>query len=129
MNIDVYLRWSDIDRFGHLNNAVMATLLEEARARLFYSDSVGSALLDDGIVVAEQTIEYKKPVFYSLDPVQVDITVVRIGTSSFDFNYAVSHRGDKDLAKGKTTLVTVDKQTGRPKRLSEEQISWLQHRH
>jgi acyl-CoA thioester hydrolase len=107
----------------------MATLLEEARARLFYSDSVGSALLDDGIVVAEQTIEYKKPVFYSLDPVQVDITVVRIGTSSFDFNYAVSHRGDKDLAKGKTTLVTVDKQTGRPKRLSEEQISWLQHRH
>ena len=125
MIIDVYLRWSDIDRFGHLNNAVMATLLEEARARFFYSDEIGTGLLDGGIVIAKQTIEYKKPIFYSLDPLQIDVSVARMGNSSFDFAYVVNQGDEKELANGITTMVAIDLQTGKPKRISKQQVEWL----
>lgn len=121
------MRWSDVDRFGHVNNAVMATIFEEARARFFYSDSTGTNLLDKGVVVASQSLEYLKPIFYSTKPLVVDVVVQHIGNSSFDLGYAVSQDNKPKVAAGKSTMVVVDGQTAKPKRLSEEQLGWLKN--
>ncbi|MFC4556562.1 acyl-CoA thioesterase [Georgenia faecalis] len=37
LTIPVRLRWSDIDGYGHVNNAAMLTLLEEARIAAFWA--------------------------------------------------------------------------------------------
>ncbi|HEY7796444.1 MAG TPA: thioesterase family protein [Microbacteriaceae bacterium] len=125
MKIEVFLRWSDVDRFGHVNNAVMATIFEEARARFFYSDPTGTNLLDKGVVVASQSLDYKKPIFYSTEPLTVDVNVTQIGNSSFELGYSVAQSGQPNLASGVSTMVVVDEQSAKPKRLSEEQINWL----
>jgi acyl-CoA thioester hydrolase len=127
LKIEVFLRWSDVDRFGHVNNAVMATIFEEARARFFYSDSIGTDLLDNGVVVASQSIEYLKPVFYSTKPLVVDVVVQHIGNSSFELGYVVAQDNNPKLVAGKSIMVVVDEQTAKPKRLSAEQVGWLKN--
>lgn len=44
----VAVRWSDMDVFGHVNNARTVTLLEEARTELLFRD--GEAELGRGVV-------------------------------------------------------------------------------
>src|SRR5690625_5674759 len=36
------MRWTDLDAYGHVNNAAMLTLLEEARIAAFWSDGSSS---------------------------------------------------------------------------------------
>ena len=38
-DITVPVRWSDVDGYGHVNNATMLRLLEEARIRAFWMPS------------------------------------------------------------------------------------------
>jgi acyl-CoA thioester hydrolase len=35
--VEVAVRWSDMDSYGHVNHARTVTLLEEARTELFFN--------------------------------------------------------------------------------------------
>ena len=52
---DVAVRWSDMDVFGHVNNACVVTLLEEARTELLFGEGArrGAQTLANGVVVVE----------------------------------------------------------------------------
>src|SRR5699024_11445017 len=87
--IPAHMRWTDLDAYGHVNNAAMLTLLEEARIAAFWSDgsssdgstaAIGSAATkvlsggpasDTRTLVARQEIEYLAPLDYSQKPVDV----------------------------------------------------------
>jgi acyl-CoA thioester hydrolase len=50
LHVPTRLRWSDLDAYGHVNNAQMLRLLEEARIEAFWStdpDAPNSALAGD----------------------------------------------------------------------------------
>lgn len=47
ITVPVQMRWSDIDGYGHVNNAAMLTLLEEARVTTFWQ--AGSNPDDDSL--------------------------------------------------------------------------------
>ncbi|MEE6272818.1 acyl-CoA thioesterase [Georgenia wangjunii] len=47
LTIPVQLRWSDIDGYGHVNNAAMLTLLEEARIAAFWAPRPGDPASQD----------------------------------------------------------------------------------
>lgn len=125
MKIPLYLRWSDGDQFDHINNAVFATLLEEARARLFWSSSDSTKLLNNGVVVASQSIEFIKPLHYQTEPVSAEISVTEIGTSSFKFGYRLVDTDGSLAATATSTMVSVDLTSGRPKRLTDSDKAWL----
>ena len=36
LHVPIKLRWSDLDAYGHVNNAAMLTLLEESRISVFW---------------------------------------------------------------------------------------------
>src|SRR5690606_39838769 len=53
IHVPVHIRWNDLDAYGHVNNAAMLTLLEEARISVFWSrgdvgpgEPPGTAVLD-----------------------------------------------------------------------------------
>ena len=57
LHVPIALRWADLDAYGHVNNAVMLRLLEEARIQVFWADSAAgheagdapaTALIDNG---------------------------------------------------------------------------------
>ena len=94
LTVPVKLRWSDIDGYGHVNNAAMLTLLEEARIAAFWADpdddadAAGGRILAAGTgaqtatFIAHQEIEYLAPLEYNgamTGPLD-DLTVLEIAS-------------------------------------------------
>lgn len=88
--IPMELRWSDQDLLGHVNNARVVTLAEEARVRfqihLDGLDAVAESEAVGGRVVARQVIDYHRPAHYG-KLLEVRVGVLRIGTSSFTLRH------------------------------------------
>lgn len=143
IHVPIALRWADLDAYGHVNNATMLRLLEEARIQVFWADrhwtdAPSTALLGDGedadtlSLIARQEIEYLAPVPYLRRPIDVQLWVSRLGGASLDVDYEVwSPEGDPApvlYARAATTIVLVDRDTGAPRRLNAgERAAWEAH--
>jgi len=124
--VDVELRWGDSDAFAHVNNVVFFRLLEEARARVIPADGPGSTILSGGLVVAEQQLKYTAPLHYRTAPIQVGMSVDHIGGSSFRLACRVFDSTSGDVyAEGFVSLVAYDFTLGSPRKLSDDERSWL----
>lgn len=103
LSVPLELRWSDQDLLGHVNNARVVTLAEEARVRFqVHLDGPQAAVESEAVggrVVARQVIDYHRPAHYG-SPLEVRVGVVRLGTSSF----TLRHQG---VQEG-TPVFTVD---------------------
>ena len=132
LTVPIKIRWSDIDGYGHVNNAAMLTLLEEARIAAFWADpadgdgaTAGSILATgDGsrtaTLIAHQEIEYLAPLTYTTAPLQVQMWLSDLGGASLEVCYEVPGP-EGVVARAMTTLVLVDTETGRPRRITEEE--------
>ena len=103
----IYVRFSDIDVMGHVNNAVYLNYFESARMDFFRK------LLGDqwdwntkGIILLKNEIEYVRPVLLYDEPV-ITISVENIGSKSFVLGYQLTVN-DKLYTKGSSTLVCYD---------------------
>lgn len=122
---EVRVRWSDLDAYGHVNNARTLTLLEEARVDWLFVSAKNDGLthLTDGIVVASVTVNYRRTIMFA-DEVEVSMGITALGTASFTVDYEV--RANGILAVDATTvLVPVDATTFRPRRLSDAEHAYL----
>ncbi len=141
LTVPIHLRWGDLDAFGHVNNATMLRLLEEARVRTFWATGPGeasapaTAVLEVGpeattlSLIAHQEIEYLAPVPYTSDPIRVRMWFSRIGGASIEICYEVyppeSAQSDAVYARASTVLVLVDSVTLAPRRISaQERAAW-----
>lgn len=106
VGLDVRLR--DVDFMGHVNNAVYATFLEEAR-EAYFADVIGVSLTDVGTVLATLTIDYVRPIEADAD-VTVALRVSELGTSSLPMEYEIRADGER-AATARTVQVLVDRET------------------
>ncbi len=119
--VEVPLRWSDMDAYGHVNNVQFLRLLEDARVvglREWMVD--GPSMLEEGIVVTRHAIEYRAPLTYRPAPVEVDMWVTRLHGAGFDLGYVVRDPagvGERVYAVAETGLALYDFVTARPRRL------------
>ena len=129
-HVDVSLRWADMDVYGHVNNVEFFRLLEEARARFFLAPGRASKILERGIVVASQRLDYLRPLVYSPAPIRVGMTVSAIGRSSFTLECRVLNSAadpeEAVYATGTVVIVAFDEQTGRSRALEPDERSWLE---
>jgi acyl-CoA thioester hydrolase len=146
LHVPIKLRWSDLDAYGHVNNAEMLRLLEEARIEAFWvtddsgqgsGDAVGgsTAVLDGRpgadtlTLIARQEIEYLAPIPYLRQPLDVQLWLGRLGGASLEVCYEVwSPEGTEPAtlySRAATTIVLVDATTQRPRRINErERAAW-----
>jgi acyl-CoA thioester hydrolase len=91
---DVAVRWSDMDAYGHVNNARFLTLYEEARVAMFFvgARAQGLTSFEDGIVISRQEIDYLRPVDYG-DAVRIEMWVSRLKAASFTVSYELFDGG------------------------------------
>lgn len=122
---DVRVRYSDLDAQGHVNNARVLTLLEEARVDWLYADAPhhGAEQLVQGMVVASLDIQYKKPINFG-PPARVSLGVAKVGNASFTVDYVVTSAGDI-VATATTVMVAIDLNDGRPRRLGDIERAYL----
>ncbi|MDT0260450.1 acyl-CoA thioesterase [Jatrophihabitans lederbergiae] len=116
------MRWSDMDAYGHVNNTAYLAYLEQARVSMFF-DRYDSSF-SRGTVVSHHEITYLRPVVYHPEPLRLELWVDRIRGASFNVLYDVFD-GDTLAAQARTTLVTFDFDTDRPRRLTTEERAIL----
>lgn len=121
--VNVPLRWSDMDAYGHVNNVQFLRLLEDARV-IGFEQWFGQdrSVLSEGILVARHEIEYLAPLLFRVPPIVVEMWATRIGGAGFDLGYEVRDgregpEGETVFARAETTLVLYDFATARPRRM------------
>ena len=123
---DCPLRWSDLDAYGHVNNARFLTLYEEARVALMfnYARAQGLTSFEAGVVVSRHEVDYLRPVDFG-HRVTIEMWVEEIRASRFVIAYEL--RDDGELAgRARSVLVPFDLGPGRPRRLSDEERTFLE---
>jgi len=127
-DLDVPVRFRDLDGFGHVNNAVFLTFFEQARIDCYLRLLGRSGPFEAGaglnFVVARAEIDYLSPV-RSGDVVRISVRPARVGRSSFDLSYAAHRIGGEPVARGRTVQVAYDHETGRSRPLSGELTALL----
>jgi acyl-CoA thioester hydrolase len=111
-----FVRWDDIDAFGHVNNAKYLTYIQEARF-------LWSPLLE--MVVAKAEVDYLVPIYVGGRFYDITLWVEQIGNSSFTLGYEVIGDNGVVHAKVKTVQVAVSMETKKSRPLTEPERELL----
>ena len=117
------VRFRDVDAMGHVNNAVYATYLEQARVD-YYADVLGVGLDDIDTVLVNLEIDYRSEIALD-DEVTVAMGVRDIGESSVTAAYEV-RVGERVAATAETVQVYVDPEEGGSRPLPEAWVDRME---
>ncbi|MGH1977449.1 acyl-CoA thioesterase [Rothia sp. L_38] len=150
--VEVPLRWGDMDAYGHVNNVTMMQVLEEARVALFGpppSSGEPAPLVGEGsagesgrasaqlplfetlpagtqALVAENHVKYRSPLAYRGVPVRVQMQVSKVTAASLVVAYELYDPvTGVHCVSASTTLAFFNVETGSLVRLSSEQREQL----
>lgn len=105
------IRFADIDMMGHVNNSVYLTYFEQARMKFMLDITPQPwSWIHQGIVVARNEINYRKPVFLG-DNLSVEVEAIELGTSSFTLLHTI-FREDEICSDCKSVMVCFDYEMG-----------------
>ncbi|MCW6008091.1 acyl-CoA thioesterase [Micromonospora sp. CPCC 205371] len=119
------LRWSDMDVYGHVNNARFLTLFEEARVAMMFvaARDAGVSTLEEGVVIVRHEIDYLRPVDYG-DPVRIEMWIEEIRAARFTVAYELFD-GDEVASRARSVCAPYDLREQRPRRLTDAERSFL----
>jgi acyl-CoA thioester hydrolase len=122
-----FVRWDDIDAFGHVNNAKYLTYIQEARFQWsFYQYAAKNekpTLVE--MVVAKAEIDYLVPIYEGGKFYDVNLWVESIGNSSFVMGYEVVGDNGVVHAKVKSVQVAVSMETKKSRPLTDPEREFL----
>jgi len=122
-----FVRWDDIDAFGHVNNAKYLTYIQEARFQWsFYQYAAKNekpTLVE--MVVARNEIDYIVPIYEGGRFYDVNLWVESIGNTSFVLGYEVVGEDGTVHAKVKSVQVAVSMETKKSRPLTESEREFL----
>lgn len=123
------IQFRDLDAFGHVGHPDVIAFCQEPRLAMFreMSRHTGRDLgAESGFVVVKIEAEYRRPILYSDQEVQIRDEIIRIGNSSFGVRHRVEVANETAaLVHATLVLVTED---GKPRPLSALEREWLQDR-
>ncbi len=122
----VEIRWSDVDAFGHVNNAVFLHYLEEARDAWVEQvlGKVSASTWD--FVLARVAIDFKAELTQSDGAVIVRCGLASIGRSSFRTREEVIKQDETVSALAESVVVARDPGTGRSRPLTDAERAALE---
>jgi len=108
------MRWADMDSFGHINNAVYMTYMEQARFVWF--EQCDMLDREDGCapILAHVSCDFIKPLVYPGD-VLIRQTITRVGRSSIDLDIEILRVDQPAVicARGRAVVVWIDYESGK----------------
>jgi acyl-CoA thioester hydrolase len=110
-----YVRWGDLDAFGHVNNATYLVYAQEARYEW-------SKMIE--MVVARAEVDFLAPIYQGDIFLDIQIWVNKIGTSSFGVTYEMKN-GTELVAVVKSVQVTVSMETKKSRPLTDAERDFL----
>lgn len=102
--VEIPVRYRDLDTYGHVNNATYATYLEEARIA-YFERVLGLEQEAIGMLVVSMSIDFEAPI--EADAVTVGLGITHIGDTSFTFEYRIVADG-RTAATAESVQVAYD---------------------
>ena len=112
----IQVRWRDVDALGHVNNAVIVTYLETARAELWRERFGGGTAIP--FMVAHLEVDYRRQISLD-DRVWVGVRVSGLRGARYSFEYRVEANGEL-AAEAVTVMAHVRPGERRPSRIPDE---------
>lgn len=105
--IEVYVRFSETDAAGHVNNTSYFLYLEEARTKFFQTIGIGGEHPQSNLnfIIASTKCDYLAQA-YAGQTLKVSTNIEKVGTKSFSVNHAITNV-DADLAVAQATATIV----------------------
>lgn len=114
------VRFRDCDPYGHVNNAVYLTYLENARFALWKAQQMR------GVILARAEVDYRAQATYG-DELDVRVRLAGFGRTSFRYEYEIVDVTTGDLVvTAKTVQVHYDYERQVPVELTDEIRAKLQ---
>jgi acyl-CoA thioester hydrolase len=114
----IEIRWSDVDAYRHVNNAVYATYLEECRDEWIEAALGGVGDVCD-FVLARVAIDFRRELRLEDEEVLVSCRLERIGNASLTLHEEIRTRDGDLAAEAETVLVARDRTSGRSRPLTD----------
>ena len=103
---NVNTRWKDMDSFGHVNNAVFLTYIEDARITLFKRWNLRDR--KKSLIVASLKIDFLRPIKHPSELI-IRQRISRVGNKSFDIQSIIYLQdANKPSASSVITCVCID---------------------
>lgn len=107
----IQIRFKDVDRLGHVNNANHITYFELARVEYFNAlmgDDIRIDWENESLILAKIEMDYKQPILLD-DRIVVYTWVSRLGSKSFDMSCSIVKQEkdgkETEMAKGLAIIV------------------------
>ncbi|MBR2185610.1 MAG: acyl-CoA thioesterase [Prevotella sp.] len=102
------LRFSDVDRFGHVNNSVYFSLFDMCKTRYLF-DVVGKDIFEKvSIVVVHVDADFISPVYFP-DEIVIETAIKKLGHKSFTLHQRALNKRTNDVkCECETVMVVMD---------------------
>lgn len=124
---DVPIYISHVNQGGHLDNALLLTLVSEARVRFFRWLGYPGELDIEGLtlVVGDMMAQYKSEAFYG-ETLQIDMVPTDFNKYGFDLVFRLQDKASgREVARGKTGVVFVGSGSDGSKRVSDVPAAFM----
>jgi acyl-CoA thioester hydrolase len=125
--VRVPIRWRDLDGYGHVNNAVFLTYLEEARDA-WVQDALGALTDTWDFVLARVAIDYRSELRQEDGSVLVRCGLDSVGRSSIHTREQVVKADGTLAAEASSVIVPRDPATGHSRPLTDPERAALDGR-
>jgi len=106
---DITLYQLHMNYGGHLDNALLLTLVSEARVRFFKSLGYTELNVEGvGILVADAAVQYRSEAFHG-EVMEVSVGAADLASKGFDLLWCIREKTtQREVARGKTGIVCFD---------------------
>jgi acyl-CoA thioester hydrolase len=119
--VPIRIRWRDVDNYGHVNNAVYLTYLEEARDR-WVRDTLGPEV---NFVIVRVAIDYRRELSLEDEEVIVTCRGAGYGTSSIRTREQILAKAGWVAAEAESVIVAHEEETRSSRPLTDEERTTL----
>lgn len=121
-SIPLQIRFNDVDKFGHVNNAVYLNFFDTAKTNYIATVCPNVNWEKDAIIVVYIEVVFKAQI-YSTDDINVQTAVTGIGTKSFDLNQQIIDTKTNEVkCVCRSTMVSYDLTERKTKPLKDDWI-------
>ncbi|MBV7294946.1 acyl-CoA thioesterase [Corynebacterium sp. TAE3-ERU12] len=124
-SVTLPVRWSDFDRYGHVNNAVYLDYSQEARYRVLVDGMDGAEVPMS--VARNVSIDFLRPILPGTREIIIDTEITDCGRTSYTMVQTLRTSADDIVAKVTTVLVVIDGTTLRPVEVTPAAKAMLQN--
>ena len=104
--VDVEIRWSDVDAYGHVSHIAIVALAEHARSR--WLDATLGAEQTWDYAIARLELDYRAPLVFADRFAHVELAPERVGNSSVTLRETLSAPDGRIVAEARSVIVAWD---------------------